>query len=71
LNVEVRMIKKDNENGSPFFVGKHVSLAYKDKKWTKKCGDWCKKYLSCNLKIIEDFEKPKDLLECVQATNEN
>jgi hypothetical protein len=26
-------------------------LKYKEKKWAKKCEEWCKKFHSCNLEI--------------------
>jgi len=35
------------------YVCSECGLAYKEKRWMKKCEVWCKKYKSCNLDIID------------------
>lgn len=41
------MIKKK------FYKCTICGLKYKEKRWAKKCEEWCKKYKSCNLEIIQ------------------
>lgn len=36
-----------------FFQCKTCKLKYKEKKWAKKCHDWCKIHKSCNLEITK------------------
>lgn len=45
------MVKEIIKNNKKSFMCEECCLNYKDKKWAEKCGAWCKKHKSCNLKI--------------------
>lgn len=38
---------------SKFYMCPICGLKYKEKKWAKKCEEWCKKHNSCNLEITK------------------
>ena len=46
-------IKDKIKNNKKYFQCEECKLKYKEKKWAEKCEFWCKKYKSCNLKIIK------------------
>lgn len=40
-------------NRKKAFICSECRLSYMDENWKTKCEEWCKKYQSCNLEIIE------------------
>jgi len=42
---------------SKFYECSICGLKYKERKWAKKCEEWCRKYKSCNLEITKHAVK--------------
>ncbi|NOX71599.1 MAG: hypothetical protein GXO64_02780 [Candidatus Micrarchaeota archaeon] len=40
-----------------YFACKICGLYYEDKKWARRCEEWCSKYNSCNIEITSHAVK--------------
>jgi len=47
------MVKELLRDGKTFFVCEACGTIYQEKVWAEKCQEWCEKYKSCNLEIVE------------------
>jgi len=45
--------KTKKEREKRLYQCPECGLWYREKKWAKKCENWCKKHKSCNLEIIK------------------
>ena len=46
-------MKEDFKDNEKVYTCELCGFSYKDKEWAEKCEDFCKKYKSCSLEIIE------------------
>ena len=44
---------KQNKNPDETYICDECGLQYSDKRWARKCKEWCKKYNSCNIEITK------------------
>jgi len=51
------MVKEVGREEEKYFQCEICKLVYKDRKWTKKCEEWCKKNKSCNIEITKHAVK--------------
>ncbi len=49
----ITKIAKQNKNLIKTYICDECGFRYKDKEWAQKCGEWCKKYKSCNMEITK------------------
>ena len=51
------MVKEIKKLGKVYYQCEECEFYYKDKKWAKKCEDFCKKHKSCSIEITKHTVK--------------
>ena len=54
-----KMVKEVKKSDKVYYQCEECEFYYKDKKWAKKCENFCRKNKSCSIEITKNAVSPK------------